>query len=275
MGFYNSRGDKIVPLPPTRTGWKSHLSFTWCVANHGAPSVRALWEPLTTSHSSLSFRRRQLHLLCAKLVTRTSGCRIRPRILGSVPASQKPDHSSRALWDWGVGTAPTGLVPGETSVLAQASRLRTSLIQGAWDGSFAFYHSRLLFLALLLECNNLLSLGSSGSKRRVGLGMKEETSPRISLQQWVQNTSIRELLAGTHSRKRPKCISQNVKDGCLAMVISWIIKNVYLNPGSPVVQTLRIRCWGYRFNPWLGKFHVPHYTAKKKKSLHVLLIFIF
>ena len=53
------------------------------------------------------------------------------------------------------------------------------------------------------------------------------------------------------------------------MVILWIIKNVYLNPGSSVVKTLCIHCWGYRFNPWLRKFHMPHYATKKKKFIYI------
>ena len=59
------------------------------------------------------------------------------------------------------------------------------------------------------------------------------------------------------------------------MVILWIIKNVYLNPGSPVVKTLCIHCWGYRFNPWLGKFYMPQYAAKKKKKRFTYIAYFY
>ena len=33
-----------------------------------------------------------------------------------------------------------------------------------------------------------------------------------------------------------------------------------------MVKTLRFHCRGRGFNPWSGKFHVPHGVAKKKKK---------
>ena len=35
-----------------------------------------------------------------------------------------------------------------------------------------------------------------------------------------------------------------------------------------MVKTLHFHCRGHRFDPWSGKFCVPHGAAGKKKSLH-------
>ena len=58
------------------------------------------------------------------------------------------------------------------------------------------------------------------------------------------------------------------------MVILWIIKNVYLNPGSPVVKTLTHPPLGVQVQSLVGEVSraALHY---QKKSLHILLIFIF
>ena len=37
-------------------------------------------------------------------------------------------------------------------------------------------------------------------------------------------------------------------------------------PGGPVVKTLCFHCRGRGFDPWLGKFRIPHRVAKKKKK---------
>ena len=37
-------------------------------------------------------------------------------------------------------------------------------------------------------------------------------------------------------------------------------------PGGPVVKTLCFHCRGRGFDPWLGKFRMPHSVAKKKKK---------
>ena len=34
--------------------------------------------------------------------------------------------------------------------------------------------------------------------------------------------------------------------------------------GGPGVKTLHFQNRGHRFEPWLGKFHMPHNTAKEK-----------
>ena len=33
-----------------------------------------------------------------------------------------------------------------------------------------------------------------------------------------------------------------------------------------MVKTLHFHCRGHRFDPWLGKFHIPHDVAGKKKK---------
>ena len=38
-------------------------------------------------------------------------------------------------------------------------------------------------------------------------------------------------------------------------------------PGGPMVKMLRFHWRGHGFHPWLGKFHIPHSTTKRKDKL--------
>ena len=138
--FFDSKGDKIVPLPSTRTGRKSHLSFTWCVANHGAPSIRA---PVGATEL-LVIEEGSFIALC-QAGYKDLRLQDKAKDLGSVPVSQKPDHSSRALWDCGMGLPclwdPLPLASSLVSLLS-CFRLPVSAPASFRMGEMlAFYHS--------------------------------------------------------------------------------------------------------------------------------------
>ena len=124
------KGDKIVPLPPTRTGQKSHLSFTWCVANHGAPSVRA---PVGATEVLL-WKRAASFALC-QAGYKDLGLQDKAKDFGFSPCFSEARSLLEGSLGLGhesslfVGPAATGLLPSEPSILLQASRLSTSLIQ--------------------------------------------------------------------------------------------------------------------------------------------------
>ena len=52
----------------------------------------------------------------------------------------------------------------------------------------------------------------------------------------------------------------NAPQECAELGINFINMDF---PGVPVVKTAPFQCGGHRFDPWSGKFHMPHSAAKK------------
>ena len=52
----------------------------------------------------------------------------------------------------------------------------------------------------------------------------------------------------------------NAPQECAELWINFINMDF---PGVPVVKTAPFQCGGHRFDPWSGKFHMPHSAAKK------------
>lgn len=136
MGFYNSRGDKIVPLPPTRTGWKSHLSFTWCVANHGAPSVRA---PVgATDHKPLLVILSKTPASFALCQAGYKDLRLQDKAkdFGFSPCFPKARSLLQGSLGLGRGNCSHRPPPWWDFCPGSGFPSHTSLIQGGWDVSF-------------------------------------------------------------------------------------------------------------------------------------------